>query len=398
MTMNDQQVDRLLTKALGSRRPQPNFEAWLAHHAESLSHGYRSAAAGYIVRAVTTLAACAVLMIGAWWLTSAVGPQEAFAAALDHVKQARTFACTWTIEFIQDGKKMRGVQEHYFKEPDKERRVWVESLYPAIFRNETTISRFGERKQLHYLEVNGDKEASIHDMSSDYVVDPETGNLRLTQLDVSSRDSLLALARGDAVKDLGRVELDKRRVRLLQSQKDDSTIRLWIDPGTELPVQIEIRTPTARQLVTSITIDQPLDESLFSLTPPMGYKIKELKLWDDHAGKIGAKMRYLSQLLFAFAQNSADGRFPKALKELETMGVKPQVLATVLAPADDPKGVPVIRYRPPSVALRELKNTERVVLLHEAFDQWPANGVPTMFTDGGWRVVETREEFDQLVK
>ena len=64
---------------------------------------------------------------------------------------------------------------------------------------------------------------------------------------------------------------------------DQRTLRVWIDPATELPLHIEAtyRRPDGTEFVetaSNFVFDKPLDESLFRLDPPAGYAVENRTL------------------------------------------------------------------------------------------------------------------------
>ena len=108
-------------------------------------------------------------------------------------------------------------------------------------------------------------------------------------------------------------ELDGQSVLMLQSEKNGRITKIWIDPKTNYPVQIELKWPDSDRspvLYSSIQIDIELDDSLFSLEPPEGYTLKITNPgWPDNKEKIGAKIRHLGLMCSIYANNN-EGRFP----------------------------------------------------------------------------------------
>ena len=224
---------------------------------------------------ITKIAAAAVIIIalilGINYLDAPIdGASTVFAAAMDRVKQARTFSCTMIFEVSYEDSGKRGKylmkQKRMFKEPDRERHEKLTSAPPwPQYIGEVTIQHYGKRQRLQFRPF--DKTAKFHDMSSDYDIDGKTGELKLTQLNTSLRDRLLKLSSG-AVEDLGREKLDGRSVRKLQSRKDKRITTVWVNPQTNYPVQIEHKwmdQSRSSVIYTSIKIDTELDDALFSI-------------------------------------------------------------------------------------------------------------------------------------
>lgn len=355
---------------------------------------------------ITKLAVAAViiivLMLGINYLDTPIdGASTVFAAAMDRVKQARTFSCTSIFEVTYEDGGERGKyltkQKRMFKEPDRERHEKLTSAPPwPQYIGKVTIWHYGKRQQLQFRPF--DKTAEFHDMSSDYDIDNKTGELKLTQLNTSLRDRLLELSAG-AVEDLGRVELNGQSVRILQSRKDKRITTVWVNPETSYPIQIEHKwTDQSRSPVmyTSILIDTELDDALFSLEPPEGYTLKvDKSSWPDDKAKIGTKIMHLGLWCVVYASDNHD-QFPGDLADIVRAGIiTEKVLNKVLASPDDPDGPPVIRYRKPNT---DAKDWSTEVTLYEIYDQWPEDGVVACFADGHCEIIPNQNRFEELIR
>jgi len=331
---------------------------------------------------ITKLAAAAVIIIvlilGINYLGTPIdGASTVFAAAMDRVKQARTFSCTGIFEVTYEDGGKRGKylmkQKWMFKEPDRERHEKLTSAPPwPKYRGEITITDFGKRQQLILRPY--DMTGKLFNMSSDYDVDDKTGKLRLTKLSTHLRERLLKLSAG-AVEDLGRVELDGQSVRMLQSRRDKRITTVWVNPETSYPVQIEHKwTDQSRSPVmyTSIQIDTELDDALFSLEPPEGYTVKVHESgWPDDKAKIGAKIMHMGKVCLIYA-NQHNDQFPSELADLVRAGIiTDEALKKVLASPDEPDGPPVIRYRQPDTNAADWSIE---VMLYEVFDNGLGDG------------------------
>lgn len=327
------------------------------------------------------------------------GASVAFATAIDKVRQARTFSCTETsLMTYRDGEK-RGrflmKQKWMFKEPDLERHERLTSPWPRYI-GEVNIMDYGIRKQLELRPV--EKTATLLDMSSDYDIDNNSGELKLTQLNTRLRDWLLELS-ADAVEDFGTVELDGQSVQMLQSHQGNRITTVWIDPETYYPVQIELKwTDEIRSPVmyTSIQIDTELDDALFSLEPPEGYTVKVFESgWSDDNKKMMTKMMHLGLWCLNYMSDNED-QFPGELADLVTSGVVTEnALSKALSAPDNPGGPPVIRYRKPNIVD---KDWSAEIILYEIYDQWPDDGVVACFADGHSEQIADQNRFEELIK
>jgi outer membrane lipoprotein-sorting protein len=354
---------------------------------------------------ITKIAAAAVivvvLVLGINYLDTPVdGASKVYAAAMDKVKQARTFSCISIFEVTYEDNGERGKyilkQKLMFKEPYRERREKLTSA-PAWpqYKGEVTISHYGKRQRLEFRP--SDKTAKFHDMSYDYDIDDKTGELKLTQLSTRLRDRLLELTAG-AVEDLGKDVLDGRLVRILQSRRDKRITTVWVNPKTGYPVQIEhkwadqSRSPV---MYTSIQIDTELDDSLFSLEPPAGYTLNVARSsWPDGKAKMGAKIMHLGMWCLVY-MNKQNDQFPDDLADIVKAGiVSDEVLNRVLAGPDDPDGPPVFRYRKPDMDA----DWSTEIMLYEVFDKWPEDGIVACFADGHSEIISDLRRFETLIK
>ena len=332
------------------------------------------------------------------------GASVAFAAAMDSIRDARTFSCTGTFlvtyYYGDKGEKYLMKERLMFKEPDRERREQLTSPPPRPQDvGKVTIWHYGKRQRLRLRPF--DKTAELRDMSSDYVIDEKTGELKLTQLNTRLRDGLLKLTAG-AVEDLGSVELDGQSVRLLRSRTDKRITTVWVNPETSYPVQIEQKweDPNWPPLMwASIQIDTELDDELFSLEPTEGYTLTvEQSDQPEDKAKMMTKIKHLG-LLCVYHASDNDGQFPTDLGDLVKPGVialSRDVLNRVAASPDDPDGPPVFQYRKPNTDSNKDWSTE--VTLYEMYDEWPQDGVVACFADGHCELIVDQNRFEEIIK
>jgi hypothetical protein len=322
------------------------------------------------------------------------GSGKVFAAAIDSIKRARTFSCIESFEAAKkNGEKYVFEQTWMFKEPDRERHVYLSVMYDKYI-GQVTITHYGKRQQLELNPI--DKTAILYDISSDYVVNPNTGLVELRHLDTSLHDRLLEMSIG-AVEDIGSTKLDGKTVRMFQSRGENWTTTVWVEPRTNLPIQIQIEWPDKhRSPVTyaSIQIDGELDDNLFSLELPEGYQLKKFTDdWPVNKKKMAAKIMHLL-LKCAEFNGKHNGQYPRTLADLEEVGVSDEVLKIIRSSPDDPDGPSVIQYRQPQPNVDWTKE----VILYEAYDQWPVDGVVVGFADSHCEIVHDQKYFDGLLK
>lgn len=337
---------------------------------------------------ITELAAAAVVIITAIVGLNWPGGESAgtlFAAAIENIRQARTFSCKLILGDDQNDKNAC-VQEFMFKEPDIMRTVNLSGQEQFI--GQTSIVNYSKGQQLTF--VPKEKRAALSDDFFHYTIDEKTGKLKLDQLDTNMRDRVLKLT-AEAVEDIGKVALDGKIVRKLQSRGDDKVTTVWLDIQSNLPMQIKIQwlDPTKPPVTyASIKIDAELSDELFSLDPPEGYHLIKHSSWPAVKRKISAKMRFLSMACIMYQETNK--RFPKELTELD---ISKEVLRVVLAAPDNPDGPAIIKYRQP----RPDGDWAREVILYETYDKSLDGKIVACFVDGHCEL-EDQKHFGQLLE
>ncbi|NLS93465.1 MAG: hypothetical protein GXX96_15005 [Planctomycetaceae bacterium] len=342
-----------------------------------------------VVKVITGLAACLALL-SVWRFAGQETAGRVFAAAIESVRQARTFSCR---RIEEDTVKNRIREELImFREPGLQRREDIRTELPH-FKKEISIRDYGSRKELRLFP--SEKTAYLEDKSSAYEIDENTGRLKLRELDTSIRDQLIQWSQEEDVEDLGRAELDGRTVRLLKSRWGKWDVKVWVNPRTRMPVQV-VLSGYGRYVdtYTSIEIDGRMDDGLFSLVPPEDYQLREIKTgWSDGQEKVSAKMAFLAPACYWFADKH-NGRFPVQIGDLAEIGIKKEVLKVVLAAPDQPDGPAVIRYRRPA----EKAEGQTTILMHEAFETWPERGLVVCFLDGHREIIRDQKRFEEMLK
>jgi hypothetical protein len=107
------------------------------------------------------------------------------------------------------------------------------------------------------------------------------------------------------VEDLGVKEVDGRKVVGFLARHPNVEITIWADPKTGLPVRIEQKEKQLQAVVKNVRFDVPMDESLFSMEVPAGYKQQEVNL-----DLLGATEADFIEGLRILAEVVGDGQFP----------------------------------------------------------------------------------------
>jgi outer membrane lipoprotein-sorting protein len=374
-----------LRGALGGRR-RLTFDDWRAQHGDALNEmgrrlpslffGRRTQIMKWSAAILTTAAVTAVV----WISSQGMSAEQAFAQAIDHAAKAKTFSADEVMTYTtKDGQQRRVEQRIMFKQPHLERQ---DDMKDGRAWN-ADITDYGNRRHLH---LNFEEKAAWpRDLSNSFEVDPESGNVRLTKLNTSARDHLLSL-QSRAVDDLGQVELNGRTVRLTQSANEQRVVKVWSDPQTGHPVQISIERPNQKDIISNIRIDEELSDEVFSLMPPADYEVKPDRKTTRRYGEAIAKAMYLALQCLDY-----EAKHPKTFPaQLSDLDLKPEVLQNLLTLPDGGRLV--------YVPLQKSDDLGKRIMIHEAFDTWPEQGIVTAFDDGHGEHIAKEEIFKQLLQ
>jgi outer membrane lipoprotein-sorting protein len=380
--VDDNDLETSLRNAFVRER-EPSFEDWRAKYGDALTQLGRptmTLTSKWRIQIMKwSVAALTVFVIaGVWMFLRGGSADEVFAQALAQATKANTFSADETMTYTQDGKQERVQQRIMFKQPHLERQEILKDGQIT----EITITDYGKRRRLSLQPA--EKEAWSSDWNNVYEIDPETGNVRLEKLNTSFREELLSL-QARAVQDLGEVELSGRKVRLTQSSNEKRVVKVWTDPQTRRPIQVSISRPNQETIISSIKIDEELPDDLFHLDPPQDYKISSDGMRTPRIGQLFAKMKYLLLKCYDYeAQHPKT--FPPRLTDLY---LKPDVLQNLLTLPGGGR----LEYIRPEINGEMSKK----VVLHEAYEKWPADGIVAGFGDGHVQRIQKEEDFKQLI-
>ncbi len=394
MSATDEQITRDLNDLGTTLKQQPSLRAEVMREITKQTLRPRRHTRRW--GALTAIAACAAFVLAVLVFRGGDRASDTFARAIDRVAKAHTFSCRQISQSVDENGKLDIHETIYmFKEPDRSRQEWVTGLD----RNgEITITDYTAKRR---LTLHPDKKnADIQDMSAMYEVDDQTGELLPASLDTDSRDQVMKLT-AESVKDLGTMQLNGKTVRMLQSRgKKSGSIRtVYLDPQSNLPVQIVIEWPQNKQAkwtYADIQIDQGLDDSLFSVDVPKGYELFRGGPYvpaAEHFSKMMTKMRNVSMACLMYA-NDHNGEYPADLSLLKGPEMSEKKLQTLLAAPDQSDGPAVIVYRKPP---KDPKDFGGTIVLYEAPSSRRDEKVCAAFLDGHAQVM-TKEEFEKAMR
>jgi hypothetical protein len=115
---------------------------------------------------------------------------------------------------------------------------------------------------------------------------------------------------------LGERQIGDVKAKGFKVMSDGQAVSVWAHPKTALPLLIEMDVPSVagKVVMSEIAFDVPLDEKLFSLDVPEGYKLSEQKL----AVTLDLEANVIN-LLRAYAKVT-DGAFPEKLDDWAAYG------------------------------------------------------------------------------
>ncbi len=380
--IDDNNLEQSLREAFRGRR-ELSFDTWRSQHGDMLSQ-LGSLPPSFLSdrRTLMRLSAAMItgaVVAGAIW-TSFEGPsaERVFAQAIDHAAKAKTLSADETIAYTSNGHEERIQHRFMFKQPNLERR---ESLEDGQVR-QINITDYGRRRQLIVKPI--EKEAWRSDWSNVFAIDPKTGNALPEKLDMSFRDELLSL-QAKAVEDLGIVDLAGQKVRLTQSSNAKRVVKVWTDPHTGRPVQVSIAFAKQESTISSIKIDEALSDKLFDLEPEQGYKVLSNKMPTERVGRLYAKVKFLLLQCWHY-EDEHKKTFPAQLSDLD---LKPEVLQNLVT---IPGGGQLVYLRPKFDG-----DMSKKIVLHEAYENWPAEGIVVGFGDGHAEHIANEELFKKLL-
>ena len=129
-----------------------------------------------------------------------------------------------------------------------------------------------------------------------------------------------------AIEDLGTRQIDGRQAVGFRATHPKAEIVLWADSKTGLPIRIESREGQLSVICKNVQFDVPMEESLFSMEPPEGYKLAEEEAELDLFGSTEADF---IEGLRVLAETLGDGRFPDGVAVADYLKQVPAVQAKI---------------------------------------------------------------------
>ena len=126
-----------------------------------------------------------------------------------------------------------------------------------------------------------------------------------------------------SVEELGEQDIAGQKLIGFHAANPKLDVMIWADPRTALPVRIEQMEGQMKVICRNVQFDVPMDESLFSMDAPEGYKLQQTAL-----DLMGATEQDFIEGLRVRAEVFGDGLFPESvavedyIKEAPAIGKK----------------------------------------------------------------------------
>jgi hypothetical protein len=256
-----------------------------------------------LIRFAATLLLAAGMIVIPFVLTSNPrGPGAALAAVIEHIRAARTV--TYTMRIGDEPKPYRV----FLLEPGRSRTELPDGaviIKDQVRGAQLVFDALGKLATVNKIQPAG-----------------ETG-LIFNEIDH------LRNFRGTPDADLGEKVIDGHPTRGFRFSGGGYNNVVWVDTKTNLPVRMENKTTLNADGVKTIVLsnfvfDAPLDEALFSTTPPEGSKVQTIPVAKAVAAPVE---KDLADLLGEYAKRSG-GRFPNDLQINSLLDVLKEIKPT----------------------------------------------------------------------
>jgi outer membrane lipoprotein-sorting protein len=219
------------------------------------------------IKSITTFAACCLVLIAAYLI---IGPlmhgSVAFAEVSAIIQKAKTMVCT-----AKTNLPWPGTTENM--------EMKIMSIGPGRIRQE-----IGQH-QVMIMDYIAGKTLTLTPQNKIAVLLNVKGAPKSLQQDWFA--NLKKISQNSDMEDLGLQTMDGKQVKGFRVKDENYPYTYWVDPKSGNPIKIEIQQKisdylntegkgeiTFKMVMSDFQFDVPLDESLFSLTPPEGYKLQ----------------------------------------------------------------------------------------------------------------------------
>jgi outer membrane lipoprotein-sorting protein len=226
------------------------------------------------------------------------GSSRAYAMAVEQLRTARTMTYKMTTATKVDGAMPAMTIEMAYKEPGHLRQ---------------TMNMMGAKAGVTVFDLTLKRAITLMPPTKEYM-EMDLSELPSDMSQINVMEEMRKLP-DQADEELGERELDGRIARGFRVIRDGIDQKVWVDPETEYLVRVEGEFVNMRGMhvvMADFQFDVELDDALFSLTPPEGYKPLNLKV-DVSAFTEEDLLKYLRW----WGERHRDGLFPPSLNPVE---------------------------------------------------------------------------------
>ncbi len=126
------------------------------------------------------------------------------------------------------------------------------------------------------------------------------------------------------VEELGQQEIEGQRVIGFHAKHPKADITIWADPETALPVRIEQMEQQLMIICKNVRFDVSLDDSLFSMDVPDGYKLQQVEL-----DLMGSTEQDFVEGLRVRAEIFGNGLFPEGVSVEDYLKQAPSIMKKI---------------------------------------------------------------------
>ncbi len=320
---------------------------------------------------ITKFAAAAVIIIAVLiGINQFRGSSIAFADILKNIQNAKTLS--WKTTFITKG------------QTPKITRIMV--LEPYNMRVEL------EDGKVWILDHSKGKTLVLEPSRKLAVV----SSTAKTSMDVYNTFKNFQNMEGFLVEEVGQKQIDGKSSIGFRLTKEDKgqEIMVWVDLETELPILIEETRTDAQsshvfQAITNdIVFDVEIDDALFNIEPPEGYKKQYMEGPLERAAQLArrlqsaANMDRILKIGLAYIEENG-GEWPNSLDDLVNYGLDKE---TLVGPRQLERENAYVYLKPKG------RLSPSDIILYEAYDGW-GDGINVGFADGHIEFIKEESDF-----
>ncbi|MHC4644417.1 MAG: LolA family protein [Planctomycetota bacterium] len=304
----------------------------------------------------------------------------AFGDVLEYIRMAQTVKCTIAVE--RDGEEPF-VMQYMLTEPNRMR---IEASDGSI----TIVDTYqGKCITLKLAEKKA------------FIMATKTAPKYILNIYPQLKAELLKNFPDGSEQNIGQAEIDGRKVVGFHVKYDAAELTVWADADNGAPVRVEslgpVRSETAsdpegltvRTTLSNLVYGEKLDDTLFSLVVPEGYSVEQVS---TPASPVQEQvMRSLSaRLMLRLAKACLD--YARAHNDQWPDNL---TVAVEFTGDDELLGLKDPERELGCVYIKPARTDPRLVLLYQAYDEWPEGGINVSFVDCHTTIIQAETTFKE---